>query len=402
MALKKRRLVPIVAISMALWGCGGMTQTGSVPRQANLQLSSSALSFGSVSVGSTKTNNLTISNTSASGGPAITVSHIDITGVGFSVTPAGALPLVLAVGQSSTIVVSFTPTSTGTVNGNLSIVPESMNSINVPLSGSALSSPGISVTVSPSSATLQVGQSQQFNASVSGTSNTAVTWMVNGTAGGNSTVGTISASGLYTAPTTVPSSAVVVTAQSVAQTTASASATVSITAAPVISVSISPVNPSLQVGKLLQFTAQVSGTSNTAVNWLVSGVLGGNTSLGTISSTGLYTAPANVPSAPVTVEAQSASNTNSFATTSVTITASVAHHVDLSWTASVSSVAGYNIYRSTQAAGPFTKINPSLDTATVYTDSAVVSGQTYYYTTTAVGSNGAESLYSNMVQVAIP
>jgi len=65
-------------------------------------------------------------------------------------------------------------------------------------------------------------------------------------------------------------------------------------------------------------------------------------------------------------------------------------------------VAGYNIYRSTQAAGPFTKINPSLDTATVYTDSAVVSGQTYYYTTTAVGSNGAESLYSNMVQVAIP
>jgi hypothetical protein len=218
MALNKRRLVPALAICMALWGCGGgMTQTGSVPLQANLQLSSSALSFGTASVGSTKTNSLTISNTSASGGPAITVSQIDITGLGFSVTPAGALPFVLAGGQSSTIVVSFTPTSTGTVTGNLSIVPESMNSINVPLSGSGLSASGISVTISPSSAALQVGQSQQFTATVSGTSNTAVSWLVNNTVGGNGTVGTISSVGLYTAPGTVPSSAVVVTAQSAAQ-----------------------------------------------------------------------------------------------------------------------------------------------------------------------------------------
>src|SRR5262249_2294873 len=161
-------------------------------------------------------------------------------------------------------------------NGNLSIVPDSMNSINIPLSGSGLSTPGISVTISPSSTALQVGQSQLFTATVSGTSNTAVTWIVDGIAGGNSTVGVISPSGLYTAPAAVPSSAVMVTAQSVAQSTASASATVSITAS-VISVSISPIHPSLQVGQSLQFTAKVSGTSNTAVNWLLSGVVGGNT-----------------------------------------------------------------------------------------------------------------------------
>ena len=44
----------------------------------------------------------------------------------------------------------------------------------------------------------------QFTATVTGTTNTAVTWSVNGVAGGNSTVGTISTSGAYTAPATAP------------------------------------------------------------------------------------------------------------------------------------------------------------------------------------------------------
>ena len=52
--------------------------------------------------------------------------------------------------------------------------------------------------------------------------------------------------------------------------------------------------------------------------------------------------------------------------------------------------------------GPFTKITTSLDTTTVYTDSSVVSGHRYYYTTTAVGSNGIESGYSNIVVATIP
>jgi hypothetical protein len=91
----------------------------------------------------------------------------------------------------------------------------------------------ISVSVSPSSAALHIGASTQFSASVSGTTNTAVTWLVNGTQSGNSTVGTISSSGLYTAPAAVPSgSTVTVTARSVADTTKSASASVSIVANP--------------------------------------------------------------------------------------------------------------------------------------------------------------------------
>jgi fibronectin type 3 domain-containing protein len=86
----------------------------------------------------------------------------------------------------------------------------------------------------------------------------------------------------------------------------------------------------------------------------------------------------------------------------VTITLPVSHDVSLTWKASSSGVAGYNVYRATQAAGPFARINSNPDTATVYTDSSVASGQTYYYATTAVDSTGVESGYSNVAQATIP
>jgi hypothetical protein len=260
----------------------------------------------------------------------------------------------------------------------------------------------ITVTISPTSTSVTVSQSKQFSATVSGTTNNTVNWLVNGTQGGNATVGTISSAGLYQAPASVPSGTVTVTAESQAQSTATANATVSVTPAPIM-VSISPTNPSLQLGQTLQFSATVSGTSNPAVDWLVSNVQGGNTLLGTVSATGLYTAPASVPGTAVTVTAESVANPSVSASTSVTIAAPVVHQVTLSWSASVSSaIAGYNVYRGVQAAGPFTKLNSSLDTATVYTDSTVVAGQTYYYATTAVDSNGVESGYSNVVQAVIP
>jgi len=285
------------------------------------------------------------------------------------------------------------------VNVTAQSVAQSTASASATVSITAAAS--VSVSISPSGTSLQVSQSQQFSAAVSGTSYTAVNWLVNGTLAGNSTVGTISSSGLYAAPASVPPSSVSVTAQSAAQSTASASATVSITPA-LVSVSISPTNTSLQIGQSQQFSAAVSGTINTAANWLVSGILGGNLSVGTISSAGLYIAPTSVPSSPVTVTAQSAYQPSSSATASVTITAPVASYVNLSWTASASSVAGYNLYRSAQATGPFARINSSLDTATVYTDNTVVSGQTYYYATTAVDSSGLESGYSNLAQAIIP
>ena len=89
----------------------------------------------------------------------------------------------------------------------------------------------VSVTISPLSATVGAGGMQQFTAVVQNTSNTAMTWQVNGVTGGNATVGTIFSSGLYTAPAAVQSTTTVtVTAVSQADPTKSASASVTITA----------------------------------------------------------------------------------------------------------------------------------------------------------------------------
>jgi len=82
--------------------------------------------------------------------------------------------------------------------------------------------------------------------------------------------------------------------------------------------------------------------------------------------------------------------------------APVQHSVALTWNASTSTVAGYNVYRGTVSGGPYTKINSSLVASLGYTDSAVQSGTTYYYVTTAVDSSGNESVFSNEVSATIP
>jgi fibronectin type 3 domain-containing protein len=76
--------------------------------------------------------------------------------------------------------------------------------------------------------------------------------------------------------------------------------------------------------------------------------------------------------------------------------------VNLSWNPS-SGVQGYNVYRSTTASGTYSRVNSTLDANTAFTDSQVVSGQTYYYSATSVSSSGVESaLATPPVQVAIP
>jgi uncharacterized protein (DUF1800 family) len=65
--------------------------------------------------------------------------------------------------------------------------------------------------------------------------------------------------------------------------------------------------PQTRIGTTAQFTASVTGTSNSAVVWQVNGVTGGSAATGTISTTGLYTAPASLPSPnTVTISAVSA------------------------------------------------------------------------------------------------
>jgi hypothetical protein len=100
-------------------------------------------------------------------------------------------------------------------------------------SSCSATTPAIEVAVCPASANVQVNRTQSLTATLANTTNTAVSWQVNGVTGGNSTVGTISTSGFYSAPSAVPSPATVtISAVSSADSSSSGSAQVTIEAAP--------------------------------------------------------------------------------------------------------------------------------------------------------------------------
>jgi hypothetical protein len=81
---------------------------------------------------------------------------------------------------------------------------------------------------------------------------------------------------------------------------------------------ITPGTPSVAVGRTVQFSAQATGLSNTTVTWWAGGVKGGNSTAGTVTSTGLYSAPQSLPSQnPVQITATSVTNSKISSTTYV-------------------------------------------------------------------------------------
>jgi hypothetical protein len=240
----------------------------------------------------------------------------------------------------------------------------------------------IAVTVSPTAASLQSGQQQQFSGTVSGTTNTAVTW--------SASSGTITATGMYTAP--AAAGTYTVRAVSNADTTKSASALVVVSVPQQVAVTISPANASVTETGQLQFIAAVSGLTNKAVTWAVTR---GN---GTITQTGLYTAP-NATETDIITATSQGDNTKS-ATASISVL--LPHSVSLSWDASVSTdVSFYRVYRGTVSGGPYSLLTSNIKTTT-YTDSSVQPGKTYFYVTTAVDTTGVESVFSNEMPSVIP
>ena len=80
----------------------------------------------------------------------------------------------------------------------------------------------------------------------------------------------------------------------------------------------------------------------------------------------------------------------------------MSHSVALTWTASTSTVTGYNTYSGTTSGGPYMKMTTVSNATTGYTDSTVQSGKTYYYVVTAVDSSNTESVYSGQIIAVIP
>ena len=135
----------------------------------------------------------------------------------------------------------------------------------------------VPVSVVPLAVTLGASQTQQFLASVSG-NNSQVTWAL------TPNLGAITAGGVYTASSFVATTqTVTVTATSVMDTTKTGTAVVTLVP---VTVYLSPAAAGLSAAQAQQFTATVSGSSNTEVTWDLA------PDLGSISPSGLYTAPA--------------------------------------------------------------------------------------------------------------
>ncbi len=115
----------------------------------------------------------------------------------------------------------------------------------------------VSVAISPTTANIRAGSSYTFTAAVTGSTNTTVSWSVDSTTSGNSTIGTITSSGAYTAPATLPSpNTITVTASSAADNTKSSSSAVTLWNPTPTLAGISPA-----VTNLGAFTFTVTGTN---------------------------------------------------------------------------------------------------------------------------------------------
>lgn len=188
--------------------------------------------------------------------------------------------------------------------------------------GSTPAAPDYSVTISPTSASVAEGDARQFSATVANPTNNGVTWGLYGSGCAGATCGTVSSSGLYTAPSTTPNPATVnLTATSRDDSSKVASAVV--TVVPGIKVSVSPTSANVGLGQTQQFNALVQNTTNTAVNWSVAGGGCSGATCGTIGTGGLYTAPSTAPNpATVTVTATSQADSRKSGSATVTIGAS--------------------------------------------------------------------------------
>lgn len=195
----------------------------------------------------------------------------------------------LAAGASCTISVEFVPQTTGARTASLTVTDSlDANAVSVPLSGTGITgSLGPMVRVGPSGGCVLPSHSQQFKAEVSGTTDQAVSWYVNQTLNGSASVGTISSSGLYTAPSTLATQTIKAYSSSINK---SGSTTTQVTSTP--SFAIYPNSADVRLGGSQPFEAQICSTPDTeTVTWKVDNIVGGSSTVGTITSAGVYTAP---------------------------------------------------------------------------------------------------------------
>jgi len=226
----------------------------------------------------------------------------------------------------------------------------------------------ISVTISPATVSVNVVTTYQFQSAVTGGTNGIVIWKVNNITGGNSNIGQIDSNGLYHAPPVVPSpSTISVSATSFEDQNVSAISTVTILPAPTVTISPTTLTITSGTANTQTFTSTVTGTTTTNVDWEVNNILGGNSTFGTISAAGVYTAPKTPPiGSTVTVTAIS----RDFPLSTASATVKIAGYSTSSLQGPFAfTVAGRNL--SGSSAGPFFRAGSFVADGSGHMDSGV-------------------------------
>jgi hypothetical protein len=390
--------------------------------------SPSPVAFGNVSVGSSQTSTVTLQN---NGETSLSITSATMSGAGFTLGNL-ALPLAIDASASAPAKITFAPTGTGSFSGSVTFAittNQTNTTVVLNLSGTGVTSvtPG-ALTANPTSlafGSVQVSNSTSLSQTLTNTGGSSVT-----ISQANVTGAVFSVSGL-TLPLTLTSN------QSVTFT-----ATFKPTSAGAVSGSLSVVsnasNSPLSIA--LSGTGTAAGTlavSPTSLSFGSVTVGAGSPLTGSLTASGASVTVASASlnnsefvlsgiSLPVTLAAgksagftvtftpqasgatsaslsfsSNASNSPAAQSMTGTGTAASQHTVDLTWDASGDAVS-YNVYRGTVSGGPYTMINTSSVSTTTYTDSTVVSGDTYYYVATAVNASSEESGYSNQTTAVIP
>jgi Abnormal spindle-like microcephaly-assoc'd, ASPM-SPD-2-Hydin len=336
--------------SLLVAGCGGIVANGKSTNETpgvsdgSFRPTPSSIQFGNVNIGGSSTIEVSLINSSSS---AVIITQISSSNTVFSADGEGTLPVTLGAGQIVNVNVHFAPTLQGASSASLTISSNSLYTTTVTLQ---LSGTGIPVSSTPSptpSPTPTNGPALSINAS-------SVTF-------GSVAVGTPSTQSVIL--TSAGTSAVTVKNASVKGTGFSVSGATF----PDI------LNPGQTATLNVQFQPSDAGTASGQL------VISSNST--------------NNPTVQINL-----SGTGS----SVTSPPPTAYAVDLSWNAPSGTIAGYNVYRAPSGSSSFEKLNSSIDSLVDYSDSTVLSGDTYQYYVTSVDNSGDESVPSNIATVAIP
>ena len=413
--------------SVAFSGSGAsanLSLTGAGQAAATLAANPASVNFGSVQVGANQPQTITLNNGSSS---AITITQASASGTGFSMSGL-SLPATLNAGQSASFTATFAPSAAGSATGSIAITSNASNSsFSIPLSGTGLT-PG-ALAANPTSiafGTVQVGSTQSHSQILTNTGGSLL----------HLSTATVTGAGFATSGLSVPTTlnagqSLTFNVTFTPQSSGNVSGSLALTADGSVSnlsvalsgagaspgqLAVTPTTVNFgnvvvgatqnQPGTLTASGSSVTITSVSSTNseFTLSGLtLPATLNAGQSANFTLTFAPQASGSASATITfASNATNPPVAASVAGTGTAPPQHSVSLAWTASTSTVAGYNVYRGSQSGGPYVAVNSGLDATTSYTDNSVQAGLTYYYVVTAVDGSGNESVYSNQAQAVIP